>query len=116
MRQAKCNGPFPRPPLPPGAVSLSIQASMLKLRLFPSPRGVIALIIINKAGGLIYNRTFSEGLNQLNTNDYLVLAGTFHGYASSLSLFLSPSLSTSLSYSVAGSPADDPRPTPASTQ
>lgn len=42
-------------------------------------RGIIALIIINKAGGLIYNRTFSEGLNQLNTNDYLVLAGTFHG-------------------------------------
>ncbi|KXJ88253.1 Sybindin-like protein, partial [Microdochium bolleyi] len=40
---------------------------------------VLALIIINKAGGLIYNRTFAEGLNQLNTNDYLVLAGTFHG-------------------------------------
>ncbi|KAI1322016.1 Sybindin-like protein [Xylariaceae sp. FL0255] len=39
----------------------------------------ISLIIINKAGGLIYNRTFGEGLNQLNTNDYLVLAGTFHG-------------------------------------
>ncbi|KAK6071068.1 sybindin-like family protein [Seiridium cupressi] len=42
-------------------------------------QGVLALIIINKAGGLIYNRTFAEGLNQLNTNDYLVLAGTFHG-------------------------------------
>ncbi|KAI0409059.1 Sybindin-like protein [Xylaria palmicola] len=41
--------------------------------------GILALIIINKAGGLIYNRTFGEGLNQLNTNDYLVLAGTFHG-------------------------------------
>ncbi|KAI4869333.1 Sybindin-like protein [Hypoxylon rubiginosum] len=41
--------------------------------------GVLALIVINKAGGLIYNRTFSDGLNQLNTNDYLVLAGTFHG-------------------------------------
>lgn len=41
---------------------------------------VFALIIINKAGGLIYNRTFHEdGLNQLSTNDYLVLAGTFHG-------------------------------------
>ncbi|KAK8056691.1 trafficking protein particle complex subunit 4 [Apiospora rasikravindrae] len=40
---------------------------------------VIALLIINKAGGLIYNRTFGEGLNQLNSNDYLVLAGTFHG-------------------------------------
>ncbi|ETS86751.1 hypothetical protein PFICI_00579 [Pestalotiopsis fici W106-1] len=42
-------------------------------------RGVLALIIINKAGGLIYHRTFAEGLNQLTTNDYLVLAGTFHG-------------------------------------
>ncbi|KAI1373632.1 Sybindin-like protein [Hypoxylon crocopeplum] len=41
--------------------------------------GVLALIVINKAGGLIYNRTFGDGLHQLNTNDYLVLAGTFHG-------------------------------------
>ncbi|KAI8282671.1 Transport protein particle subunit trs23 [Colletotrichum sp. SAR11_240] len=41
---------------------------------------VFALIVINKAGGLIYNRTFHDGgLNQLSTNDYLVLAGTFHG-------------------------------------
>lgn len=38
-------------------------------------------MIINKAGGLIYNRTFQEGgLNQLSSNDYLVIAGTFHGY------------------------------------
>ncbi len=43
-------------------------------------RTVFSLIIINKAGGLIFNRTFNEaGLNQLSTNDYLVLAGTFHG-------------------------------------
>ena len=43
-------------------------------------RTVYALIIINKAGGLIYHRSFAEnGLNQLSTNDYLVLAGTFHG-------------------------------------
>ncbi|KAI0110056.1 Sybindin-like protein [Daldinia grandis] len=41
--------------------------------------GILALIVVNKAGGLIYNRTFGDGLNQLNTNDYLVLAGTFHG-------------------------------------
>ncbi|KAH8820296.1 Sybindin-like protein [Xylogone sp. PMI_703] len=40
---------------------------------------VFALIIINKAGGLIYQRDFAEGLNKLNINDYLVLAGTFHG-------------------------------------
>jgi len=41
---------------------------------------VLSLIIINKAGGLIYNRSFQdEGLNKLSTNDYLVFAGTFHG-------------------------------------
>ena len=43
-------------------------------------RTVFALIIINKAGGLIYNKTFHEGgLHKISTNDYLVLAGTFHG-------------------------------------
>ncbi len=43
-------------------------------------RTVFALIIINKAGGLIYNKVFHEaGLQKISTNDYLVLAGTFHG-------------------------------------
>lgn len=47
-------------------------------------RTVFALIIINKAGGLIYNKTFHEaGLNKISTNDLLVLAGTFHGYGTS---------------------------------
>jgi len=41
---------------------------------------VFTLIVINKAGGLVYNRSFHEGgLNQLSTNDYLIVAGTFHG-------------------------------------
>ncbi|BCS30071.1 uncharacterized protein APUU_80374S [Aspergillus puulaauensis] len=40
---------------------------------------VYSLIIINKAGGLIYQREFHPGLHKLSTNDYLVLAGTFHG-------------------------------------
>ncbi|KAH9826684.1 Trafficking protein particle complex subunit 4 [Teratosphaeria destructans] len=40
---------------------------------------VFALLIINKAGGLIYNRTFAPGLQSLSGNDYLILAGTFHG-------------------------------------
>ncbi|KAH6898852.1 Sybindin-like protein [Thelonectria olida] len=40
---------------------------------------VFTLIIINKAGGLVYNKNFQDGLNQISTNDYLVLAGTFHG-------------------------------------
>ncbi|KAI5281572.1 hypothetical protein KEM54_003168, partial [Ascosphaera aggregata] len=40
---------------------------------------VYSLIIINKAGGLIYQRDFHPSLKKLSTNDYLVLAGTFHG-------------------------------------
>ncbi|KAJ4272144.1 hypothetical protein NW762_000855 [Fusarium torreyae] len=40
---------------------------------------IFAVIIINKAGGLIYNKNFNDGLQQISTNDYLVLAGTFHG-------------------------------------
>ncbi|KAI9824209.1 MAG: hypothetical protein M1832_002016 [Thelocarpon impressellum] len=40
---------------------------------------VFALIIVNRAGGLIYQRDFHAGLNKLSINDYLVLAGTFHG-------------------------------------
>ncbi|POR31309.1 Transport protein particle subunit trs23 [Tolypocladium paradoxum] len=41
---------------------------------------VFTLIIINKAGGLVYNKNFHDaGLNTISTNDYLVLAGTFHG-------------------------------------
>ncbi|QKX55301.1 uncharacterized protein TRUGW13939_02393 [Talaromyces rugulosus] len=43
------------------------------------PLAVFSLIIINKAGGLIYHREFQAGLQRLSTNDYLVLAGTFHG-------------------------------------
>ncbi|GAD99000.1 sybindin-like family protein [Paecilomyces variotii No. 5] len=45
---------------------------------------VYSLIIINKAGGLIYQRDFQAGLRKLSTNDYLVLAGTFHGYVVSI--------------------------------
>jgi len=44
------------------------------------PRPIHAILIINKAGGLIYNRTFGPPhLLPLSGNDYLVLAGTFHG-------------------------------------
>ena len=48
---------------------------------------IFSLLIINKAGGLIYNREYNEGITRLSSNDYLVLAGTFHGY---LSLHSSP--------------------------
>ncbi|KAL3606324.1 hypothetical protein FPOAC2_01281 [Fusarium poae] len=40
---------------------------------------IFALIVINKAGGLVYNKNFHDGLKQISTNEYLVLAGTFHG-------------------------------------
>ena len=41
---------------------------------------IFSIYIINKAGGLVYNKDYSEGLSKLTSNEYLVLAGTFHGY------------------------------------
>ncbi|KAI8908026.1 Sybindin-like protein [Gorgonomyces haynaldii] len=38
-----------------------------------------AVLVINKSGGLIYNRDFGNGIAKLSSNEYLVLAGTFHG-------------------------------------
>jgi hypothetical protein len=35
--------------------------------------------VINKAGGLVYQRSLSQGLAHLTSNEYLVLAGTLHG-------------------------------------
>lgn len=46
-------------------------------------RVVYSLIIINKAGGLVYNRDFNNALNKVSVNDLLVLAGTFHGFGQS---------------------------------
>jgi len=40
---------------------------------------IYAIYIINKAGGLAYQKNFNDGLQKLSSNDYLVLAGTFHG-------------------------------------
>ncbi|KAI6045572.1 TRAPP complex subunit Trs23 [Pisolithus marmoratus] len=40
---------------------------------------VFGLWVINKAGGLVYQRSFTDGLAQLTSNEYLVLAGTLHG-------------------------------------
>ena len=42
-------------------------------------RVVFALFVISKAGGLIYNREFHTGMSKLTSNDYLMLAGSFHG-------------------------------------
>lgn len=73
---------LPSSPLPPCKCSFGARLSACHPVLV-SPgfaRTVFALIIINKAGGLIYNKNFHDGLNKISTNDYLVLAGTFHGY------------------------------------
>jgi len=56
----------------------SISLSHL-LQLIRIKNMIYSLYIINKAGGLIYQRDFTEGLNKLTSNEYLVLAGTFHG-------------------------------------
>ncbi|KAG2067058.1 transport protein particle complex subunit [Suillus decipiens] len=40
---------------------------------------IFSLWVINKAGGLVYQRNFADGLAQLTSNEYLVLAGTLHG-------------------------------------
>lgn len=40
---------------------------------------IFSLYVINKAGGLIYQNNFNDGLKKLSSNDYLILAGTFHG-------------------------------------
>ncbi|RDH22415.1 Sybindin-like protein, partial [Aspergillus niger ATCC 13496] len=60
---------------------------------------VFSLIIINKAGGLVYQREFQPGLRKLSTNDYLVLAGTFHGNVVSPSATSSTPTSSTASYS-----------------
>mmetsp|Transcript_14136 Transcript_14136/g.37958 ORF Transcript_14136/g.37958 Transcript_14136/m.37958 type:complete len:141 (-) Transcript_14136:1580-2002(-) len=41
--------------------------------------GVHCLFVVNKAGGLVFQRTYSERAPQLSQNDYLHLASTFHG-------------------------------------
>ncbi|KAF2869371.1 Sybindin-like protein [Massariosphaeria phaeospora] len=54
---------------------------------------VFALFVISKAGGLIYNREFHSGLSKLTSNDYLMLAGSFHGmHAITKQLCPAPSL------------------------
>ncbi|KAG8856028.1 hypothetical protein FRB96_006595 [Tulasnella sp. 330] len=45
---------------------------------------IYGLWVINKAGGLVYQKNFPasskpDGLAALNSNEYLILAGTLHG-------------------------------------
>ncbi|CDO93811.1 unnamed protein product [Kluyveromyces dobzhanskii CBS 2104] len=37
-----------------------------------------SVFIINKSGGLVYNHNFIEPKGAMNSNDYLILAGTLH--------------------------------------
>ncbi|KAJ3113484.1 hypothetical protein HDU96_003351 [Phlyctochytrium bullatum] len=39
---------------------------------------LFSLYIINKAGGLIYQKDYTDGVSKLTSNEYLVLAGTVH--------------------------------------
>jgi hypothetical protein len=39
-----------------------------------------SLLLINKAGGLIFHKDFTSNLTKLTSNEALVLAGTLHGY------------------------------------
>eukprot|EP00168_Porphyra_purpurea_P009637 TRINITY_DN2363_c0_g1_i4.p3 TRINITY_DN2363_c0_g1~~TRINITY_DN2363_c0_g1_i4.p3 ORF type:complete len:147 (+),score=45.77 TRINITY_DN2363_c0_g1_i4:103-543(+) len=40
---------------------------------------VQSLFVVNKAGGLMFQRTYGETAPRLTPNDYLHLASTFHG-------------------------------------
>lgn len=83
---------------------------------------VFALLIISKAGSLIYHRTFPTttssgsqpasgtlglpGTTSLTTNDYLVLAGTFHGVHA-----ITKNVTPKFSVSSASSGDEPPAPT-----
>ncbi|KIV92206.1 hypothetical protein PV10_06665 [Exophiala mesophila] len=90
---------------------------------------VFALLIISKAGSLIYHRTFPAttpgtanatpqtqgtlglpGTSSLTTNDYLVLAGTFHG-VHAITRSLTPKLPVTSSASSTGKNWTYPDPT-----
>jgi hypothetical protein len=59
-------------PLAPGPTTSSMSAHA------QGSQTAFALWIINKAGGLIYSRTYADGLATLSSNDNLILASTFH--------------------------------------
>jgi trafficking protein particle complex subunit 4 len=61
-----------------------------------------AILIINKAGGLIYNKDLANGISKLTSNEYLVLAGTLHGIHAITSQISPISNSTGLEFLQAG--------------
>ncbi|KAI0768436.1 Sybindin-like protein [Irpex lacteus] len=62
---------------------------------------IFGLWVINKAGGLVYQRNFGDGLPGLTSNEYLVLAGTLHGIHAITSR-LSPTGSSSGAQTIEG--------------
>ena len=68
------------------------------------PRKMIlhAILIINKAGGLIYNKDLANGISKLTSNEYLVLAGTLHGIHAITSQISPVSNSTGLEFLQSG--------------
>ncbi|KIP10851.1 hypothetical protein PHLGIDRAFT_64753 [Phlebiopsis gigantea 11061_1 CR5-6] len=62
---------------------------------------IFGLWVINKAGGLVYQRNFGDGLPGLTSNEYLVLAGTLHGIHAITSR-LSPTGSSSGAHVIEG--------------
>jgi hypothetical protein len=61
-----------------------------------------AILVINKAGGLIYNKDLANGISKLTSNEYLVLAGTLHGIHAITSQISPVSNSTGLEFLQAG--------------
>ena len=41
--------------------------------------GILAFYIVNKSGGLVFNKDFSPHAPQMSTNAHLQLASTFFG-------------------------------------
>ncbi|KAL3254905.1 hypothetical protein ABHI18_008638 [Aspergillus niger] len=76
-----------------------------------SVKAVFSLIIINKAGGLVYQREFQPGLRKLSTNDYLVLAGTFHG-VHAITRSITPKLPLAPAAALATTPTTATTPSP----
>lgn len=56
-------------------IALSID---LRTLFYFGTMAIQSIMIINKSGGLIYNHNFIEPRGQMNSNDYLIIAGTLH--------------------------------------
>ena len=63
-----------------GGFRVRVRVCEFKVKCLAGGEMVVhAVLIINKAGGLIFQLDLHNGHPKLTTNEYLVLAGTFHG-------------------------------------